>query len=100
MKHWTREDILGTLESERENLQAMGVQRIGLFGSYVRNQQQPSSDIDLLVTIEPFSFSTWMDTWNYLEELFGCNVDLIPEKDLREEIQQQVLAEVRYVSVA
>lgn len=100
MPSWTRETILRTLESERESLHQMGVQRIGLFGSYARNQQHETSDIDLLVTLDPFTFETWMDVWNHLEALFECKIDLIPEKDLREELQLQILAEVQYVQVA
>jgi uncharacterized protein len=92
--------ILDFLENHRETLQAMGVKRIGLFGSYVRNEQKEDSDIDFLITMDNLNFANWMDVWNYLEDNLGCEIDLVPEKDLREELQDVVLAEVAYVEVA
>jgi predicted nucleotidyltransferase len=40
-----------------------------------------------------------MDVWNFLEDGLGIKIDLVPEKDLREEIRGRVLAEVRYVEI-
>ena len=100
MAQWTRETILDFLERHRETLHQMGVRRIGLFGSYVRNEQNENSDIDFLITMESISFAAWMDVWNYLEDNLGCEIDLVPEKDLREELQAEVFAEVAYVEVA
>ena len=41
--------ILSVIRTHKPQLVSFGVSRIGLFGSYVRNEQQPQSDIDLLV---------------------------------------------------
>lgn len=100
MKQWTRDSILNFLNKNMAELKAMGVQKIGLFGSYVRDEQAQDSDIDLLLIMDNFTFANWMDVWNFLEDNFGCEVDLVPEKDLREELRPQVLAEVQYVEVA
>jgi hypothetical protein len=89
--------ILAFLQSQREILRAMGVQRLGLFGSYARNAQSATSDVDLLLVMEPFTWESWMDVWNYLEDSLGLPVDLIPEKDLRDELRPQVLREALYV---
>ena len=43
---WTADAILDFLYTHRDTLKAMGVRKIGLFGSYVRGEQQPDSDID------------------------------------------------------
>lgn len=75
----------------------MGVKRIGLFGSYARNEQRESSDVDLLFSMDTFTWTRWMDVWNFIEDGLGTTIDLVPEKDLREEIRPQVLSEVRYV---
>lgn len=92
----TGESILNFLRHHQAELQAMGVQRIGLFGSYVRGEQTPESDIDILFTMAPFTWTTWMQLWNFLEDHLGEKVDLIPEKDLRPELRSYVLPEVRY----
>jgi uncharacterized protein len=94
--HWTADSILGYLRRHAAELQAMGVRKIGLFGSYVRGNEQPGSDMDFLFAMESMTWAGWMDVWNFLEDSFGVDVDLVPEKDLRPEISRQVLAEVQY----
>jgi uncharacterized protein len=94
--HWTANSILDFLAKHSHTLKAMGVKKIGLFGSYVREQQHAESDMDFLVRLEPFTFKTWMDVWNFLEDNLNTTVDLVPEKDLRPELRPYVLSEVRY----
>ncbi len=99
MSKWNRQSIINFIEQNSTTLQNMGVQRIGLFGSYVRDEQQATSDIDLLISLNDFNFANWMDVWNYFEDSFQCNVDVVPEQDLREEIRDSILAEVEYVAL-
>ena len=49
----TRETILSILKSNKPKLAALGVTEIGLFGSYVKNKETKTSDIDLLVDFNP-----------------------------------------------
>lgn len=93
------QDIINALESQQDILKQLGVQSIGLFGSYARGEQTSQSDLDFIVTIEPFTFASWMDVWNFLEDHFQQSVDLVPEKDLREELQPSVLREAIYVPI-
>lgn len=76
----------------------MGVTKIGLFGSYVRGEQRPDSDVDLLFSMEDFTWRRWMAVWNFLEDHLGCQVDLVSEADLRPELHRYVLPEVRYAT--
>lgn len=99
MGNWNRQSIINFIEQNSATLQNMGVQRIGLFGSFVRDEQGATSDIDLLISLNDFSFANWMDVWNYFEDSFQCNVDIVPEQDLREEIRDNILAEVEYVTL-
>lgn len=96
-KTWDADSILDFLNHQRTTLQAMGVRRLGLFGSYVRHTQTPTSDVDFLLVMEHFTWQGWMDVWNFLEDNLGLKVDLVPEKDLREELRPVVLREARYV---
>ena len=93
---WTAESILAFLHDHAAELRAMGVQKIGLFGSYARGDDQPGSDMDFLFAMDHLTWQKWMDVWNFLEDSFGVEVDLVPEKDLRPELQPYVLPEVRY----
>lgn len=47
----TKNSIVQTLAMHRKQLEAFGVEEIGLFGSYLRNEATVNSDIDLLVNI-------------------------------------------------
>lgn len=99
MNKWTQETITDFLSTHSDTLRQMGVRKIGLFGSYVRDEQHKDSDIDLLLVMDNFTFVSWMDVWNYLEDNLGCEIDLVPEKDLRDELRPTVLSEVHYVEV-
>ena len=48
MKPKEKKEIFNFLEYNKNILQSYGVKKIGLFGSYVHNQQNKNSDIDIL----------------------------------------------------
>jgi predicted nucleotidyltransferase len=72
----TKQDILKILHRNRIRLKALGVNRIGLFGSFVRGEQHPGSDIDLLVEFEmgKKTFDTFMALCFFLEEILHNRV--------------------------
>ena len=49
----TKQDILNALHRNLSRLKALGVEQIGLFGSFIRGEQRDESDINLLVKFEP-----------------------------------------------
>ena len=73
-----------------------GVARIGFFGSVVRGEDRPDSDIDLLVEFAPgeATFRNFMELVYYLEDLFGRNIDLVTDQGLSKYIRQTVEKEV------
>lgn len=89
-------DIIRSIKAEMET--SYGVQRLGLFGSYVRDQQRKKSDIDILVTfsrdIDLFEF---VELREYLENRLHAKVDLVMESALKPAIGKCILAEVEYV---
>jgi predicted nucleotidyltransferase len=71
-----------------------GVAVVGIFGSYVRGEQREKSDIDLLVDIlRPISLLEIVGAEIYLSEILGIKVDLVPKRDVREELRETILAE-------
>jgi hypothetical protein len=77
-----------------------GVERIGLFGSYVRNEQRPDSDIDLLVEFDStrsIGLFRFVHLKNYLSDLLGTKVDLVTPAALKPVIGEQILSEVEYI---
>lgn len=75
-----------------------GIKRIGVFGSFAKNEQKETSDIDVLVEFEKGAktFDNYMDLKFFLEELFGRKVDLVIFDALKPDIKDRVLREVRY----
>ncbi|MCW3106759.1 MAG: putative nucleotidyltransferase [Segetibacter sp.] len=98
----TKDSILQTLEAHQKQLEAYGVQEIGLFGSYVRNEATINSDIDLLVDIkkERKTFRNFMSLAYYLEGLFNRKVELVTRQSLSPYIGPHILKTVEYVSFA
>jgi predicted nucleotidyltransferase len=94
----TREDILAELAGRAPALRRLGVTSLGLFGSYARNEQTATSDVDLLATFDPLTFRAYMDAKLLLEAALGLPVDLALADDLRPRLRERVLNEVIYVA--
>jgi len=72
-----------------------GVQTLGIFGSYVRQEQRAESDLDVLVTfMETPGLLKFMALENYLSDLLGVKVDLVMRDALKPNIGQRILQEV------
>ena len=95
----TVQDIKGILKSHKEELESKyGVKEIGIFGSYVKEEQTETSDVDILVEFEkPLGLLEFVGLKNYLSDLLGVNVDLVMRKALKPSIGERVLGEVVYV---
>ena len=93
---WTGQEILDVLTQHRDELRAMGVRKIGLFGSYQRGTPNTDSDLDFLVVLDQPSFDGYMDVKFFLEDLFQCKADLVLEKTLKPRLRPYILAEVEY----
>src|SRR4030067_299469 len=93
------QDIKGILKSHKEELESKyGVKEIGIFGSYVKEEQKETSDVDILVEFEkPLGLLEFVGLKNYLSDILGVNVDLVMRKALKPSIGKRVLDEVVYV---
>lgn len=70
------------------------VEKLEIFGSYVRSEQKKDSDLDVLVTFrEDPSLLTYIAIENYLSDLLGIKVDLVMKDSLKPKIGQQILRE-------
>jgi uncharacterized protein len=97
-----KDEILSSLRQNSERLRLLGVCRIGLFGSFARNEARPESDIDLLVEFVPNkkTFDNFMALSFFLEELFGRRVELVTSESLSPYIGPRILKEVEYANLA
>jgi predicted nucleotidyltransferase len=82
-------------ENKAELRRKFKVKSIGVFGSYVRGEQNDSSDVDVLVEFcEPVGLFEFMKLENYLSDLLGIKVDLVSKKALKPHIGERILEEV------
>ena len=75
-------------------IRALGVERLALFGSVVRGEARPDSDVDVLVEFDHpvglFAFGRLQDR---LGEILGCRVDLATPGSLHPSLRESILAE-------
>lgn len=88
--------IIRVLRSHLPELQQRyGVSYLGVFGSYVRGEHKPKSDLDILVEFaHPPTLFEFIAIEQQLSELTGIKVDLVMKKVLKPNIGRQILAEV------
>jgi uncharacterized protein len=71
-----------------------GVDRVRVFGSFVRGAAGPESDIDLLIRLQPgHGFSDFMAFCEEAEAALGRRVDVVTEDGLSPYLRDRVLAE-------
>lgn len=92
------QELKNRLEAQRHILrERFKVKRIGIFGSFSRGEQGAQSDIDVVVEFsEPIGWEI-ADLKEFLEELFGKEVDLVTPEALRREFREAVLKEAVFV---
>jgi predicted nucleotidyltransferase len=95
----TKEHILSLIQEHQSQIRNLGIKRLGLFGSFVRHQQDSDSDIDVLVEFESGckTFDNFMQVALFLEELFSRRVELVTPEALSPYIGPHILREVEYV---
>jgi hypothetical protein len=79
------------------------VRELALFGSMLRQDRRPDSDVDLLVSFQPaarVTFLTLARMQRELEALLGRHVDLVPKDGLKPVIRDHVLATARVLYAA
>ena len=96
----TKTEILKRLQRFAPELRRLGVDKIGLFGSFVRNEPHELSDVDILVEFTPGqkSFDNFMSLCFRLEDIFLRRVEVVTKESLSPHIGPQILKETEYVS--
>lgn len=87
----TRGEYIALIKGHAEELQQrFGITSLCLFGSVARNEHHEGSDVDIFVTMPP-KFYDHVAAAMYLEELLGCEVDLVQEhRNLRPFFRKQI----------
>ena len=91
-------EIQQTLREQKPYLaDKYGVKIVGVFGSYVRQEQRPDSDLDLLIELDrppKISLIGLVELEDYLSQILGVKVDLAIKTNLKKRIGARILQEV------
>ena len=97
-----REEAIALLRANEAELKAAGVERLSIFGSVARGDATASSDVDVVIRLNPeaaqggFAYFGRLDAINRrLEEILGCSVDVVAEPVRKERLRQTIEREAR-----
>jgi uncharacterized protein len=94
-----KENIIYTLKSKDSEFSRYGIKSIGLFGSYVRDEQSEDSDIDILIDFESDkeNYDNFMMVYDIIDKLFiNHRVEIVTKNGLSPYIGPHILKEVKY----
>jgi predicted nucleotidyltransferase len=94
-----RDEAVRRLVASEAEIRGLGVQRLALFGSVLRGEAGPDSDVDMLVQFSPGAktFEHFLALSDLLEELLGKHVELVTTEALSPFIGPRILAEAQDV---
>ena len=85
-------------QAKSELAERFAVMDLALFGSTIRDESRPDSDVDVLVSFDgPATSTRYFGVQFYLEDLLGCPVDLVTDKALRPELRPFIEREAVHV---
>jgi predicted nucleotidyltransferase len=95
-----RDEVLSILKREAHDLKdRFGVTNVGLFGSVVRDEAKESSDLDLLIELDPESitYKKYLDLEVYLQSLFPRKIEIVTTDGVSPYILPYISREVVWV---
>ena len=97
----TKRDIVSVIQENRDKIKALGVRKLGLFGSFVRDEQRSDSDVDVLVEFQPDqkTFDNFIQLSFFLEDILKQPVELVTTESLSPYIGPYIIEEVEDVSL-
>ena len=92
----TSSEIIALVAKHQNDLRALGVRRLALFGSAARGEATEASDLDFLVELEHRTFDGYMDVKEFLERLFDKPIDLVVSEAIKPQLRPRILQEAIY----
>lgn len=95
----TKQEIIDFLKNHKTELeQRFGVIKLGLSGSYARDEANSESDIDIIVEIDSNNkFRSFFYLLYFLQDSFGKKIDLATESSLKPIVRNTIMKDIVYV---
>jgi predicted nucleotidyltransferase len=93
----TRDEIIAAIRKNADAIKAEGVTKLAIFGSRVRGDNRPDSDIDVLIEIEPdasFSLLNLIDVEHIIEDATGLQAQATMRRSLPPRIAQRIADDI------
>ena len=97
----TQAEILDIIHNNRFILSNFGVRRIGLFGSFARNEQTANSDIDFLIEFQDGqkNYDNLSDVYYFLRTSTGRNIETLSKIPQTGIVKKSILKDIKYVEI-
>lgn len=94
-----KDQVFERVRSHQSALKHFGAARLGLFGSFVRDEQTEQSDVDIVVEFQEGkkTFRNFMNMADYLEKVMSRKVDLLTWEGMGSFVKKEVEKEIEYV---
>ncbi|CAN5402265.1 nucleotidyltransferase [soil metagenome] len=98
----TKQQLIDVILSNRVQIMEHGVIKLGIFGSFVRDEAKEDSDVDFFVDIIPEkkNLKNFIGLHSFLKEITGREIDLVTPHSLNKFTGKYILEQVEYVSIA
>src|SRR5262245_46011387 len=94
----TRKQIISRLKSREAEIRAKGVVRLALFGSRMRGDHRPDSDLDVLGDIDPtlprFSLIDLASVKTRLDEIVGLDTNIVERKTIKPKFARRIAEDI------
>ena len=92
-------EIENVLKQYKQELKMrVKLKEIGIFGSYLRSEQNKKSDLDILVEFRDApGLLEFIELEEYISKITGLKVDLVMKKALKPELKKYILKEIVYI---
>lgn len=91
-------EAISLINEHMDSINKFHIKEIGVFGSFVRGEQTPDSDVDILVKFEEDqeTLDNYMDLKFYLEDLFRRKVDVVIADAIKDALKKTIVESVHY----
>jgi predicted nucleotidyltransferase len=93
----TRDQIIATIRKNAEAIKAEGVTKLAIFGSHVRGDNRPDSDIDVLVEVAPdvsFSLLNLIGVRHIIEDAAGLQAQATMRRSIPPRFAERIADDI------